>query len=430
MPEEATLPIPTAPSVVRLVTENGAPLPIASLATLSSTQDDFLYIGKGLTADEFTDYVNAYNFGTRPPDYVVLHHTEVPGTRHATQGGWTWDAGESGKTAEQIYRQRRKRLASIRDFYRGKGWDRGPHLFIDDRYIWLFSPMRQTARHAGQGGSGFKDASQRLHYSIGIEVVGNYTQVKWPPAVERMVGHAVAVLQKRLGTFQLEYREDAPKHTASGRVGSICSHRDFNKPSCPGNAITEDYYIGVLQREWKRLFDGPAALTADSPVAGAASGSRARVEAYIRQRLPAGSEYAGDVAVIVGHYWQHAPGVGVDPFLAAAQMVLETDGLRSAGAARPHRNPARLGVADGGAALSFASWDEAVQAHLGRLLAVALTDAQATPAQRAMIGRYTQHRPVAPALRGAAPTVAGLGAAWGGAADYADRLIARAAEIG
>lgn len=430
MPEEATLPLPTAPQVVRLATESGAPLPIVQLAAVSSVLDDFLYVGKGLTADEFTDYVNAYNFGTRPPDYVVLHHTEVPGTVHAKQGGWIWDAGESGKTAEQVYRQRRKRLASIRDFYRGKGWDRGPHLFIDDRYIWLFSPMRQTGKHAGEGGNGFKDASQRLHYSIGIEVVGNYTNTTWPPAVERMVGHAVAVLQKRLGTFQLEYRAAAPKHTASGRVGSVCSHRDFNKPSCPGNAIGEEYYMGVLQREWNRLFGGAPSLAADSPVAGPASGSRAGVEAYVRQRLPAGSEYAGDVGTIVGAYWRHAPGVGVDPFLAAAQMVMETDGLRSPGAARPHRNPARLGEMEGGAPLSFATWDAAVQAHVGRLLAVALGNAQATQAQREMMARYPRHGAVSPALRGAAATVRGLGAAWGGAPGYGGRLVERAAEIG
>jgi hypothetical protein len=40
--------------------------------------EKFLYVGKGLTADEFGGYVQSYDFGKIPPDYVVLHHTANP----------------------------------------------------------------------------------------------------------------------------------------------------------------------------------------------------------------------------------------------------------------------------------------------------------------------------------------------------------------
>lgn len=371
---------------------------------------------------------------------MVLHHSGDPCTRQAfsKDANSVWDADEQGRSEEEIYRRRKTRLTNVAKYYRGLGWSRGPHLFIDDRYIWLFSPMKLRANHTLQGGNEFKDDKGKYHYSIGIEVVGCYTNVRWPEPVERLVGHAVAVLRKRLGTFELEYRKDAPKHTPRGRVGSVCSHRDFNKPACPGDAVTEDYYISVLRREWNRLQGGaapapapagPSPLAAASPVVGPATGTRAAVERYIQKRLPAGSEYAGDVGVIVGQYWAQAPAVGVDPYLAAVQMVLETEGLTSHWAARPRRNPASLGVNQEGG-LSFASWEASVQAHLGQLLALALRDDQATDAQRAVMARNPRHAAIDPALRGTAATAGTLGTGWGGGDGYGQRILSLAAAIG
>ena len=411
-------------------------IPIRPMSETIPELNGFDFIGKGLTPAEFTRYVDAYDFGTIPPDYVVLHHSGSPCTRAAPEpGAWVWDAGEAGKTQSEIYAQRKARLINIASYYKGEGWKRGPHLFIDERYIWLFSPMREPGTHAKEGGNEFRDAQGRLHYSIGIEVVGCYTHVRWPEPVERNVGHAVAALKRRLGTFELEYRADAPKHTAKGRVGSICSHRDFNKPSCPGDAITENYYISVLQREWQRFSAGgptpPAGrpLTAASPVVGAATGTRESVERYLQRHLPPGSEYAGDVGTIVGHYWTYAHGVGVDPFLAATQMVLETNSLAAPWAARPRRNPASLGVAQEGG-LSFGTWEVGVQAHLGQLLALALRDDQASPEQRDMMRRNPRHASIDPALRGTAFNVETLGAGWGGGDEYGRRILALARELG
>src|SRR5262245_7889091 len=63
----------------------------------------FLYIGQGLTADEFTDYVRDYNFGSIPPDFIVLHHTAIPSTQAARYPkGGVWDLGETRLNAAQI----------------------------------------------------------------------------------------------------------------------------------------------------------------------------------------------------------------------------------------------------------------------------------------------------------------------------------------
>lgn len=386
--------------------------------------EQFLYLGQGLTADEFTAYVERYDFGTIPPDYVVLHHTANPCTLYARYpAGSAWDGAEGGLSEAQIKQRRLGKLTAIKEYYRTNPnylWDRGPHLFIDERYIWLFTPMRHIGIHAAQGNSYTRDG--QLHYSIGIEVIGYYENVQWPTPVAQLVGHAVAVLKRRLGTFELRYQRFA---------GGISSHRDYNKPQCPGRAITEDFYIRVLNESWQRL-TAPvapvAALSLDSPILGPASGSAEQMIAFIKAQLPPDSEYRDDVEKIVGYYWQYAPPVGVDPFLAATQMVLETDALRSQWAARPRRNPAGLGVRQEGG-LSFPTWAAAVQAQLGQLLAFALPAEQASPAQRAMIARNPRDGQIGAELRGSAPTLRGLSSRWTSDPAYAEKLVARARAI-
>lgn len=390
----------------------------------------FRYLGQGLTADEFTAYVQNFNFGTLPPTFVVLHHTAVPGASWGPSKSH-WDSGEDGMGEEGVKQQRAGRLGGIMAYYRDQlGWDRGPHLFIDERYIWLFSPMDELGYHAAEGNGVWNS------YSIGIEVVGDFTHHQWPEPVARLVGHAIAVLHERLKTFELRYQP---------MQGGVSSHRDYNKPSCPGAAINNDFYMDTILRAHQALVGGasfaaasvPVApkeptpiipLSADSPILGPDSGGIDRCVAFIRQSLPATSEYAADVELIMSYYWQHAPTVGVDPFVAASQCIFETGGLSSEWAARPKRNPAGLGVRQEGG-LSFGNWNDAVQAHIGQLLAFALTDAQANDAQRAMMAKNPRHSHIAAELRGSAPTIGGLSGRWTDNADYGAGLLNRIAAV-
>ena len=386
------------------------------------TPEEFLFIGEALTADQFTAYVRDYDFGPFPHDFVVLHHTANPSTQHARySSGLVWDAGEAGLTESQIKQKRLRSLTGIKEFYRrDRGWDRGPHLFVDERWIWLFTPMFHTGIHA-VGANYYRDAAG-FHYSIAIEVVGYYERVRWPDPVANLVGHVVAVLRQRLGTFDLRHQP---------RAGAVSSHRDYNKPQCPGAAITEGYYLGVLQRGWERFTTVTAIrdLSASSPILGPPSGTQQQAVDYVQAQLSPSSEYAADVATIMGYYWRYAPGVGVDPFLAAAQCIYETEALRSWWARRPRRNPANLGVRSRVIGLSFATWEDAVQAHLGQLLAFAVPQATATEAQLEMMRRNPGHILIAPTARGAAPTLRDLNDRWDDIPDYAYRLLAVARAI-
>ena len=200
-------------------------------------------------------------------------------------------------------------------------------------------------------------------------------------------------------------------------------------PKDDGNRPDEyaDLVIKLVE-QWSDITTVQRPITGASPILGPASGDREKVIAHITAQLPAGSEYAGSVGEIVGHYWTHAPGVRVDPFLAAAQLVLETDSLRAPWAARSAGRLLRR--VDSGTGLAFASWEDTVQAHLGRLLAFALTDGELSPDQLAMIRHAPRYPPLAPEQRGTVRTVGALTGRWDtDDPAYADTLITRATAI-
>lgn len=173
--------------------------------------------------------------------------------------------------------------------------------------------------------------------------------------------------------------------------------------------------------------------TADSPIlAPATPHNTALIATRIINRSMCGAYTPADVLAIVTAYFTQAAPLGVDPVIAIAQMLHETDWLRSFWSQRPQRNPAGIGVTGEHAAakpsapgwgynmqrgrwekgVSFASWaDDAIPAHLGRLVMWAVRRTAWTPVQLAATTRAAYYRPLPLSLCGTAPTIAQLGAA-------------------
>jgi len=239
----------------------------------------FAYIGQALTPKEFASYVSTYNFGTIPPSYLVIHHTYKPDASWAPISGdqstW-WDRNEAGLSNDQIRDKRKPQLDSIMAYYRDyHGWSAGPHLFVDERWIWLFTPMDTVGIHAASGNS-YTDASG-LHYSVGIEVVGYFENVGWPVTIQKNLQVAVQTLKARLKNFDIVYHE-GPKNTPAAHDHSISFHRDYNKDACPGAVITPEYAIPILRTPFvhyypRLVITAPCAVfTARSPDAPLAGG--------------------------------------------------------------------------------------------------------------------------------------------------------------
>ncbi len=416
-----------------------------------ASEAPFLYIGKALTLPQFADYIEAYNFGSIPPEWVVLHHTAIPAASWAPYGepARFWDVGEQGMGEQSIQDKRKRRLDGIMRYYRDTlKWDRGPHLFVDERWIWLFTPLYEVGIHAAQGNS--NNLGGRLHYSIGLEVVGCYEHVTWPQAVEQLAGGAVALLQRKLKTFEIHYQVGP---------GGICAHRDYNKPACPGAKIIPDYYIAVVERAADALTSGTVPLpmpppepppatvpyTADSPLMGVVAVDRQAIVDLIIEKgeqLDDPQRYVPyDVGVIVDGYIEVCREAELNAHLVIAQMCHETGWLTSRWCGRPYRNGCGYGVngrtvvrdpagekppASQGEdwsynsevslrrwemGLSFGDWKTSSRAHAGRLLRYALKPNDGTPLQRGLIAEALAWRALTGVLWGSVNSVKELGAA-------------------
>ncbi len=81
-------------------------------------------VGKGFTASDFSQYVTTVTFNAWRPQFVVLHNTAVP-----TFADWHKVPGE-------------QRMKNLESFYRDtQKWSAGPHLFVADDLIWVFTPV-------------------------------------------------------------------------------------------------------------------------------------------------------------------------------------------------------------------------------------------------------------------------------------------------
>jgi len=250
-------------------------------------------------------------------------------------------------------------------------------------------------------------------YTISIEHEGFPEE----PRTAQMVDADVRLLRWVAGQLHLIYEPDR----------SLIGHRDIDpvdKGFCPGPHMD---FAQLAVAANATVIPFPP-ISGDSPLVGPPTGPMDRAVAYIKAHLKPGSEYTNDVEIIVWYYWKYAPQAGMDPFLAVAQCIHETDALNSAWAARPHRNPAGLGVRQEGG-LSFATWDDAVQAHLGQLLAFALTDAEANAAQQALMLCNPRHHLIPPESRGVARCWKDLGGRWTPNPDYAAGVVRRAQEM-
>jgi len=173
-----------------------------------------------LTKEEFKDYVNGKNFGSITPNKIVLHHTWRPTVE-------TW-AGE-------------RTIDGLKRYYEGLGWSAGPHIFVAEDGIWLFTDMSQVGIHAGNGNAtwvqngvekqGFYYTNATLKsYSIGVEVVGDYDEKVWENETRLNALACLSCLQKRLNIPNPE----------------IHFHREYSPKSCPGNAITREWLENQL----------------------------------------------------------------------------------------------------------------------------------------------------------------------------------------
>lgn len=178
----------------------------------------FPVIWAPLTAEEFPRYLSSLpDMGAAAwgwsPTGVTLHHMAEPSLAQRPLG----ILPEHGR--------------NLRDYYVGLGWKSGPHLFVDEDQVWLFSPLTSRGVHAVSFNGG----------RIGIEMLGDYdNEDPWTGRglrVVTMAARAIAALCQRFG-----WVPDG---------GTVSFHRDDPKTTktCPGRRILKDLFLTKV-REW------------------------------------------------------------------------------------------------------------------------------------------------------------------------------------
>jgi hypothetical protein len=165
--------------------------------------------GRALSVDEFKAHVEGLNLSSWKPIGVVWHNTAAP-----TLVQWK-------KYTRQHW------MESLASYYKGLGWSAGPHMFIDDEKINLFTPLTHRGVHS---------PSFNAQY-IGIEHVGDYAVEDDDSGPGLNVKNngiaATAILCAHFGipadTAHIKLHKQDPRTTHD----------------CPGKDMADDYYKSV-----------------------------------------------------------------------------------------------------------------------------------------------------------------------------------------
>ncbi|MGN6343270.1 MAG: N-acetylmuramoyl-L-alanine amidase [Ginsengibacter sp.] len=167
-------------------------------------------VGKSFSKDAFRDYCSQLHWDSWRPSFIVLHNTAVPSLSERPNG-LTF---QNIKNLEIFYRDTRK-------------WSAGPHLFIDDKQIWVFTPLTVSGVHSPSWNS----------IALGIEMLGDYSRESFSQ------GRGLKVRQNAVAAMNVLYSVlGIDPHTMKlHREDPLTTH------ACPGNAVRKLEIIQDVQ---------------------------------------------------------------------------------------------------------------------------------------------------------------------------------------
>jgi len=106
-------------------------------------------VGESFSQDGFDAYCHQLQWTAWRPSFAVVHNTASPSLAQRPNG------------------LTKKHIQNLEAFYRDEqGWKAGPHLFVDDKQIWVFTPLTVSGTHSPSWNK----------LALGIEMLGDYEQ--------------------------------------------------------------------------------------------------------------------------------------------------------------------------------------------------------------------------------------------------------------
>ncbi|HAF39765.1 MAG TPA: hypothetical protein DCG72_12320 [Gammaproteobacteria bacterium] len=174
----------------------------------------FPVVGRRFSPGEFAEYLKSSDLDEMKwsPEGITIHHTAAPNLSQRPNGF------------------EEKHMGYLRSYYKGKlGWSRGPHLFVDDHGIWVFSPLSSRGIHAKSF-----NASR-----IGIEMLGDFSYDDDPFSGR---GEKVLTMSKLAAALLMKYLGISP-----GKL-NFHRHDPLTSKDCPGKKIEfDDFEEDVLE---------------------------------------------------------------------------------------------------------------------------------------------------------------------------------------
>jgi hypothetical protein len=155
-------------------------------------------IGQSFNQKQFQDYCHTLSWTTWRPSFIVLHNTAIPSLAQRPAGFTI----QHIRNLEKFYRDTQK-------------WAAGPHLFIDDKQIWVFTPLTESGTHSPSWN----------RVSMGIEMLGDYEKEPFTTGrglkVQNNAISAIATLYGILGidpqTLRLHREDPNTTHACPGK---------------------------------------------------------------------------------------------------------------------------------------------------------------------------------------------------------------------
>lgn len=154
-------------------------------------------VGANYSPNEFDKYCHELQWTAWRPSFIVLHNTASPSLAQRPKG------------------LTKQHILNLETFYRDKqGWKAGPHLFVDDCQIWVFTPLTVSGTHSPSWNK----------VSLGVEMLGDYEAEPFDSGrglkVRKNAVAALATLSAILGldpaTMKLHREDPLTTHACPG----------------------------------------------------------------------------------------------------------------------------------------------------------------------------------------------------------------------
>lgn len=159
-------------------------------------------VGRGFTATDFQSYLTTVHLDVWKPQFIVVHNTQLP-----KLSDWHTKPGEL-------------HMQDLQNYYRDTmHWSAGPHLFIADDLIWVFTPLNTPGVHSPSWNG----------ISWGVEVVGDYDVEPLSDGTRENAVTALACLHTLAGLDPqgLRIHKEDPKTTHTYCPGKNIVKADF-----------------------------------------------------------------------------------------------------------------------------------------------------------------------------------------------------------